>query len=56
MDTIEKGIKKMEEYIEDILEDNDSTMELLEALDFDSDFADSELSYMLHDDDNLYNQ
>lgn len=56
MDTIEKGIEKMEEYIEDILEDNDSTMELLDTLDFDSDLIDSEWSDMLQDDDYLYNQ
>ena len=46
----------MEEYIEDILEDNDSAMELLNALDFDSDLVDGEWSDMLIDDDYLYNQ
>jgi len=46
----------MEEYIEDILEDNDSALELLEALDFDSDFVGGEWSDMLQDDDYLYNQ
>ena len=49
-------IEEMEEYIEDLLEDNDSTLELLEALDFDSDFVDGEWSDVLQDDDYLYNQ
>jgi len=49
-------IEEMEEYIEEILEDNDSTLELLEALDFDSDFVDDEWSDMLQADDYLYNQ
>lgn len=48
--------EEMEEYIEDLLEDNDSTMELLEALDFDSDFAGGEWPDVLQDDNYLYNQ
>jgi len=48
--------EEMEEYIEDILEDNDSAIELLEALDFDSDFVDGEWIDALRDEDYLYNQ
>ena len=48
--------EEMEEYIEDILEDNDSALELLEALDFDGDFVDGDWPDMLQDDDYLYNQ
>ncbi len=56
MDTLEKGIKKMEEYIEDILEDNDSEKQLLDVLDFDSDLFAGEWSDMMQDDGYLYNQ
>lgn len=50
------GKQKMEEYIEDILEDNDSTLELLEALDFDNDLVSGEWADMMQDDDTFYNQ
>lgn len=50
-----RGKLKMEEYIEDILEDNDSTQDLLEALDFDSDLVTGEWTDMMRDDD-YYNQ
>lgn len=50
-----RGKLKMEEYIEDILEDNDSTQDLLEALDFDSDLVSGEWNDMMRDDD-YYNQ
>ena len=56
MDKIEKGTLKMEEYIEDILEDNDSREDLLDALDFDSDLFDGQWLDMKQDDDSLYCQ
>lgn len=46
----------MEEYIEDILEDNDSTMDLLESLDFDNEAIATDWSDMMVDDDYLYKQ
>ena len=49
-------IEEMEEYIEDILEDNDSTLELLEALDFSGDFDNDEWLDLTQDDDYLHNQ
>ena len=54
----EKGKETMEEYIEDILEENDSRMELLESLDFDNDQLDSSelATYFLDDDEHFYNQ
>lgn len=46
----------MEEYIEDLLEEHDSTIEFLDALDIDSDFAEDEWPEYFQDDDYLYNQ
>lgn len=46
----------MEEYIEDILEDNDSTMDLLDALDFDNDLSAGEWSDLMDNGDYFYNQ
>lgn len=46
----------MEEYIEDILEENDSTSELLESLDFEGENLNKEWLDVLQDDDYLYNQ
>lgn len=51
-----RGKIKMEEYIEDILEDNDSSMELLEALDSDNVLSDGDWSGMMQDHDYFCNQ
>jgi len=49
-----EGDKDMEEYIEDILEDKESAIEFLEALDLDRDFLEVEWQEMLEDDDYLF--
>lgn len=46
----------MDEYIEDILEENDSASELLESLDFEGDDFNKEWLDVLQDDHYLYNQ
>ena len=44
----------MEDYIEDVLESNDLAMELLDALDMDSEYLDLELSKILRDNSKLF--
>lgn len=53
----EKRKKQMEEYLEDIFEENDSAMDLLDALDIESELVDAQWSGEFEqDDDYLCNQ